>query len=106
MIKEDPFVELASLCSKTCHVLETVDDLGGFSEQIEDLGRYVGLACPVMLIITSGFRIVSNIEFAVRERAKCSIDLREHLRMSTEECINTWREELCGIMNFFYVRHC
>ena len=48
MIEEDPFVELAKTCVRTCHVLKTVTDgrdidgLSGPSRwQIEDLGRCV-----------------------------------------------------------------
>lgn len=43
MIKGDPFLELTGLCSRTCHALATVDDLSGFGEHLEDLGRCVGL---------------------------------------------------------------
>ncbi|KAF9780918.1 hypothetical protein BJ322DRAFT_1112305 [Thelephora terrestris] len=50
--KGDAFAELAGLCSKTCHTLETVDDLAGFDEHIEDLGRFVDAACLLLSIIT------------------------------------------------------
>lgn len=106
MIKEDPFVELAGLCSKTCHVLEAADDLDGFSKHIEDLGRCVGPACSFPLIITSRFRIMSTIELVVGKQATCPIDLREHLRISTEESVKTWREELWRILSSFGVCRC
>ena len=104
MTKEDPFVELAGICCEICHVLETVDDLGGFSDHIEDFGRRAGLPSPFSSIIIIGLRILTNIEPAVRERTNCSTDVREHLHMSSEECVNTWRKELGGILCFFEVR--
>ncbi|KAF9778185.1 kinase-like domain-containing protein [Thelephora terrestris] len=83
-VKEDAFAELAGLCSKTCHMLETVDDLAGCDERIENLGR-----------------IVSDIESAVRTRANCVVASPEHPQMPTEECVNKWRKELNGILSFF-----
>ncbi|KAF9778164.1 hypothetical protein BJ322DRAFT_500310 [Thelephora terrestris] len=83
-VTEDVFAELAGFCSKICHILETVDDLAGFAESIKDLGR-----------------IVSDIESAVRTRANSAIASPEHPQMPTEECVNTWRKELCGILGFF-----
>ena len=79
MTKEDPFAELAGICYEICHVLETVDDLGGFSDHIEDFGRCAGLPSPFSSIIIIGLRILTNIEPAVRERADYSTDAREHL---------------------------
>jgi hypothetical protein len=100
-------VKLADLCSRTCHVLETVGDLGSFRDQLTDLGRCVGPARLFILIpITSGFRIVGNIESAVRTRANHATDSRERLHMSTEECVNTWRKELGRMLSFFDVRRC
>jgi len=56
---EDPFVELAKDCARTCHVLKTVaggsgvDDLSGPNrKQIEDLGRCVNPAQPILPTIT------------------------------------------------------
>lgn len=106
VIKEDSFVELADLCSRMCHVLEAVGDLGGFSDQIEELGRHVSPACGFLSTILIGLRIVSKIESAIRKRANCLIDLREILHVTTEECFNTWRKDLCGILSCFDVRRC
>ena len=47
MVEESPFVELAKLCSRACHVLEVIDDLGGIVETPEDLGRCVSPAQPI-----------------------------------------------------------
>ena len=47
MVEESPFVELAELCSRACHVLEVIDDLGGIVETLEDLGRCVSPAQPI-----------------------------------------------------------
>ena len=104
MTKEDPFAELAGICCEICHVLETVDDLGGFNDHIEDFGRCAGLACPFSSIIIIGLRILTNIEPAVRERADCSTDAQEHLYMSSEECVNAWQKDLGEILSFFEVR--
>lgn len=41
MVGETPYVDLANLCSRVCHVLVSMDDLGGLGGTIEDLGRYV-----------------------------------------------------------------
>ena len=49
-MKESPFVELARLCSRACHVLEAmtqgreVDRLGHLSFKIEDFRRCVHIA--------------------------------------------------------------
>ena len=101
MIEEDWFLELAGLCSKTCHALETVDDLGRFNEHIEDLGRYVGPACLFESDRYHQQRVVSNIESAASIRAECA---REHLHVPEEDPVNTWRKELGGILSFFDVR--
>lgn len=53
MTEERPFVELAELCSRTCRVLQAIDDLGGISETTEDLGRCVGLTQPFLLVLMS-----------------------------------------------------
>ena len=106
MIKEDPFVELAILCSRACHALGTVDDLGGFGKHIEDFERCVVLACHFLLVMTSGSRIVSNIESAAEAHADCAIGLRECPCVPTKDCINTWRKELCEILSCFGVRRC
>ncbi|KAF9780769.1 hypothetical protein BJ322DRAFT_280487 [Thelephora terrestris] len=89
LIEEDSFVKLADLCSRTCHVLEAVGDLGSFREQVTDLGRILG-----------------NIESVVRTCANCATDSRERLHMSAEECVNTWRKELGEMLSFFDVRRC
>ncbi|KAF9642586.1 kinase-like protein [Thelephora ganbajun] len=91
MIEEDSFTELAKLCIRTCHVLQTVtegrdfDDLSGLiRRQIEDLGRNI-----------------HHIESAVRERADCAHDLRECHPRCTRECIIAWREELLEMLRVF-----
>lgn len=52
IIKEHSLVELPGLCSRTCHVPKTVDDLDNRSVHIENLGRCVVPACPVLSVIT------------------------------------------------------
>ena len=104
MIKGESFLELAGLCSRACHVLETVDDLSRFGENIEDLGRCVGSACSLFLTMTSGPRIVSNIESGIRERMNCAIDLPEHLPTAANECVKAWQKELGAILSLFNVR--
>ena len=47
MVEESPFVGLAELCSRTCHVLEAMEDLGSIGETLEDLGRCVSPAQPI-----------------------------------------------------------
>ena len=83
MIKEDSFVELASACARTCHLLtdvtegRDVDNLSGPGRrQIEDLGRCVSPAQHSLMAITSDARIVRRIEFVVSQRANCNRDLR------------------------------
>jgi hypothetical protein len=49
---------------------------------------------------------VSDIESAVRTRANSATASPEHPQMPTEECVNTWRKELNGILSFFDVRRC
>ncbi|KAF9643933.1 kinase-like protein [Thelephora ganbajun] len=91
MIEEDSFVELAKLCVRTCHVLQTViegrdfDDLSGLiRRQIGDLGR-----------------TIRHIESVVRERADCVHNLRESYPECTRECIIVWREELLEMLRVF-----
>lgn len=54
--------------------------------------------CLFPLIITSGPRIVSNIESAIGERANW------HLHVADDECVNAWQKELGAILSLFNVR--
>ena len=38
---EASLLELAELCSRTCHVMKAADNLGHLSEAVEDLARCV-----------------------------------------------------------------
>jgi len=103
---EDPFVELAKDCARTCHVLNTVteesgtDDLSDLSnERIEDLGRCVNLAQSALPTMTGDIRIVHQIESVVRERASCACDSREHRPGPTRECLIAWRMGMLSVFD-------
>ena len=114
MIREDYFVELVKDCIRTCHVLKSVtegsdvDDLsGGLNDSekgVEDLGRCVNQIKPTLPTITSDPRIVSRIDFVVRERANHPRYLREQHSESTEESLIAWRMEMLEILRVFDVR--
>ena len=103
MIAEDILVELVKHCSIVCQVLRTVRNLGCFSDQIEDLGRWVSPGCPILLILTNLPRIVRDVESMVRERANCPRDLRGDLPTPAEERINVWLEDLREILRILVV---
>ena len=109
-MEESPFVELARLCSRACHVLDVmtqgreVDRLGDLSLRIEGFKRCVGTARFFLPTITSHTRTARDIESAVRGRAECDSGLRQDLSSSTVECITAWRAELSEILSVFNVR--
>jgi len=103
---EDPFVELARDCARTCHVLETVaegsgvDDLSDPSrKQIENFGRCVDPAQPTLPTLTRCIRIIRHFESIVTERANCAGDLREHHPWPTMECLIVWRAEMLRVFD-------
>ena len=80
------------------------DNLSGPSKKrVEDLGRCVNPAQPSPLNITSGVRIVCNIESVVSERADHPHDLPESHPDSTEEHLIAYRTEMWEILRGFDV---
>ena len=113
MIDDDAYVELATRCTRACHVLKTategrsVDSLSDPSKkQTEDLGRCVDPVDSFLLIITSDTRTIRHIESVVCERASCARDLPEHYPGPTQECLAAWQTEMQEILKFFDVRGC
>ena len=111
MVGEDSFVELAKLCTRACRAVKTVtegrdaDTLSGPSKKkIEDLARCVDPAQPSLSIITRDIRTIRHIESAVRERANCPCDLRQHHPGPSSESSIAWRTELWEILSVCEVR--